>query len=109
MELRRVRSLRIKKLSHYMPWRLLGDGRYTSYSFTLALEWGEWSVSLPCHALPQGKGPAVPNGQEAAWASRVGLNIEAREKSTVSAGDRTLRITFTKLFNSSSACLQSGW
>jgi hypothetical protein len=42
---------------------------YSSYSFsTSALEGGEWSESRPGRALPLGKGPPVPIGQEAGWA-----------------------------------------
>jgi hypothetical protein len=42
---------------------------YSSYSFmTSALEGGKWSVSCPSCALPPGKGPPVPIGQEAGWA-----------------------------------------
>jgi hypothetical protein len=32
------------------------------------LDGGEWSASLPGRALPPGKGPPVPIGQEAGWA-----------------------------------------
>jgi hypothetical protein len=41
--------------------------RYSSYSFTTsALGGGEWS--RPGRALPPGKGPPAPIGEEAAWA-----------------------------------------
>jgi hypothetical protein len=36
---------------------------------TLALDGGEWSVSCSSHVLAPGKGPPVPTGQEAGWAS----------------------------------------
>jgi hypothetical protein len=49
------------KQSHYTPWRRLGG----------ALDGGEWSASRPCHALPPGRGPTVPIGQEAGWASEL--------------------------------------
>jgi hypothetical protein len=40
---------------------LLGDRRYSSYSFlTSALEGGEWSASHPGRALPPGKEPRYP-------------------------------------------------
>jgi hypothetical protein len=43
--------------------------RCSSYSFsTSVLDGGEWSASRPGHALAPGKGPPVPNVQEAGWA-----------------------------------------
>jgi hypothetical protein len=49
-----------------------GERRYSSYSYlTSALDRGEWSASCPGRALPQGKGPPVPIGQEAGWAPVV--------------------------------------
>jgi hypothetical protein len=55
-------------MSHYMPWRHLGE-RYSSYSFsTSALDRGDGSVSRPGRALVPGKGPPVPIVQEAGWA-----------------------------------------
>jgi hypothetical protein len=51
------------KLSRYMPWRHMGERRYSSYSYlTSALDGGEWSASRPGRALPPGKGPPVPTG-----------------------------------------------
>jgi hypothetical protein len=45
-------TLLIVKLSHYMPWRHLGERRYSSYSFlTSALDGGEWSAWCPSHAF----------------------------------------------------------
>jgi hypothetical protein len=42
---------------------------YSSYSFsTSALDGDEWSASRPGRALPLGKGPSLPNVQEAGWA-----------------------------------------
>jgi hypothetical protein len=56
--------LKIKKKakqSHYMPWWHLWERRYSSNSFlTSALDGGEWSASLPGHALPWGKDPRHP-------------------------------------------------
>jgi hypothetical protein len=53
------------KLSHYKPLRLLGERRYSSYSFSAAaLDGSEWSESLPGRALRPGKGPGVPIVQE---------------------------------------------
>jgi hypothetical protein len=47
----------------------LGGEEYSSYSFTTsALDGGEWSASRPGRALPPGKGPPVPIGEEAGWA-----------------------------------------
>jgi hypothetical protein len=44
------------KLSRYMPWRHMGERRYSSYSYlTSALDGGEWSASRPGRALPPGK------------------------------------------------------
>jgi hypothetical protein len=58
----------IIKLSHYTPRRRFGDRRYSSYSSsTSALDGGEWSASLPCHALAPGKGSPVHIVQEAGW------------------------------------------
>jgi hypothetical protein len=46
-----------------------GGEEYSSYSFTTsALDGGEWSASRSGRALPPGKGPPVPIGQEAGWA-----------------------------------------
>jgi hypothetical protein len=67
------------KLSSYMivnckavPQQTLEAQRermYSSYSFTTsALDGGEWSASLHGYALPPGKGPLIPIGQEAGWA-----------------------------------------
>jgi hypothetical protein len=54
-----------KKKGEVIPLRsieaLLGDRRYSSYSFlTSALEGGEWSASRPGRALPPRKEPPVP-------------------------------------------------
>jgi hypothetical protein len=40
---------------------------YSSYSFTTSALDGEWSASRLGRALPPGKGPPVPIGQEAEW------------------------------------------
>jgi hypothetical protein len=59
----------------------MGERRYSFYSFlTSALDWGEWLASRPGLALPPGKGPPVPIGQEAGWSLRAGLDAEARGK-----------------------------
>jgi hypothetical protein len=51
------------KLCCYMPWRRLGERRYSSYSFlTSAIDGGEWSASHPGCALPLRKEPPVPIG-----------------------------------------------
>jgi hypothetical protein len=59
------------KQSRYTPWRLLGERRYSSYSFsTSVLDGDEWSVSRTSRALAPGKkGPPVPIVLEAGWAS----------------------------------------
>jgi hypothetical protein len=50
---------------------------------------GEWSASRPGCALPPGKGPPVPIGQEAGWAPELVWTQMLEEKSFASAGDRT--------------------
>jgi hypothetical protein len=53
------------KQSRYTQWRLWGERRYSSYSFTTSvLDGGEWSASSPDRTLPPGKGPPVPIVQE---------------------------------------------
>jgi hypothetical protein len=59
-----------------------GERRYSCYSFsTSALDGGEWSVSLFGRALPPGKGPPVPIGQEAGWAPEPVWTQRLEEKS----------------------------
>jgi hypothetical protein len=78
------------KLSHYTPWRSLGEKSYSSYSFlTSALDGGEWSVSRLSCSLLLGKGPRVTIGQEAGWASKLVWTQRLEEKSSYSAGDQT--------------------
>jgi hypothetical protein len=74
-----------------MPWRRLwGGGGLSSYSFlTSALDGGEWSASRPDRALPAGKGPPVPIGQEAGWAPEPVWTQGLEEKSSAPVGDRT--------------------
>jgi hypothetical protein len=71
-------------------WRLRGQRRCSSYSFTTsALDGGEWSASRLCSALPPRKEPPVPIGQEAGWTKAV-LDTEVSGKVPfASAGDRT--------------------
>jgi hypothetical protein len=67
-----------------------GERRYSSYSFTTsAIDGGEWSASRPGRALPPGKGPPVPIGQEAGWAPEPVWTQRIDEKSFAPAGDRT--------------------
>jgi hypothetical protein len=67
-----------------------GGERYSSYSFlTLALDRGKWSASRPGRALPLGKEPLVPTGQEAGWAPEPVWMQRLEEKSSASVGDRT--------------------
>jgi hypothetical protein len=69
---------------------LLGERRYSSYSFlTSALEGGEWSASRPGRALPPGKQPPVPTVQEAGWVPEPVWTQRLEEKSSASVGDRT--------------------
>jgi hypothetical protein len=66
-----------------------GERRYSSYSFsTSALDGGEWSASRPGRALLPGKGPPVPNVQEAGWAPEPVWTQRSEEKSFATAGDR---------------------
>jgi hypothetical protein len=56
---------------------------------TSALDGGEWLASRPGHALPPGKGPSVPTGQEAGWAPEPVWTQRLEEKSLAPAGDQT--------------------
>jgi hypothetical protein len=56
---------------------------------TSALDGGELSASRPGRALPPGKGPPVPIGQEAGWAPEPVWTQKLAEISLASAGDRT--------------------
>jgi hypothetical protein len=58
-----------------------GERMSSSYSFTSALDGGEWSVSRLGCALPPGKGPPVPTGQEAGWAPEPVWTQRLKEKS----------------------------
>jgi hypothetical protein len=80
-----LNELKKAKQSHYTPWwHLGGERRYSSYSFlTSALDGGEWSASRPGHALHPGKGPPVPTGQEAGWASEPVWTQTLQEKSNL--------------------------
>jgi hypothetical protein len=71
----------------YTPWRSLGGGRKSSYSFLTSALDGGW-VSGQHHALPPGKGPPVPIGQEAGWAPEPIWTQRLEEKSSASVGDR---------------------
>jgi hypothetical protein len=78
------------RLSRYMPWRRMGERRYSSYSYlTSAPDGGEWSASRPSRALPPGKGPPVPIGQEDGWAPKPVWTQGLEEKSSAPVGDRT--------------------
>jgi hypothetical protein len=69
------------KLSHYTPWRRLGEKRYSSYSvLTSALDGGEWSASRPGCALAPGKGPPSTHSTAGWVCLRAGLDTEARGK-----------------------------
>jgi hypothetical protein len=60
---------------------------YSSYSFTTsALDGREWSASRPGRALPPGKGPLVPIGQEAGWAPEPVWTQVRREISCLCRG-----------------------
>jgi hypothetical protein len=67
-----------------------GERRYSSYSYlTSALDGGEWWASRPGRALPPGKEPLVPIGQEAGWAPEPVWMQRLEEKFSTSVGDRT--------------------
>jgi hypothetical protein len=56
--------------------------RCSSYSFTTsALDGSEWSASRSGRALPPRKGPLIPIGQEAGWASEPVWTQRIEEKS----------------------------
>jgi hypothetical protein len=57
------------------------ERRYSSYSFTSALDGDEWSASRPGRALPPEKGPPVPAVQEAGWAPDPVWTQRLQEKS----------------------------
>jgi hypothetical protein len=75
-----------------------GERMYSSYSFTTsALDGDEWSASRPGRALPPGKGPPVPIGEEAGWASHwIVTNITSARgtlhsrKTTIPCGDQLM-------------------
>jgi hypothetical protein len=46
-----------------------GEMKYSSYSFTSALDGDEWSASRPGRVLPPGKGRQVPIELQAGWTS----------------------------------------
>jgi hypothetical protein len=67
-----------------------GERRYSSYPFlTSALDGSEWSASRPDRALPPGKEPPVPVGQEASFAPEPVWTQRLEEKSPASVGNRT--------------------
>jgi hypothetical protein len=71
------------KLSHYTPWRRLGERRYSSYPFmSPALDGGERSASRPVRASAPGKGPPVPTGQEAGWVPELVWTQRLEENSS---------------------------
>jgi hypothetical protein len=83
----KVSKVSIPATRHGGAW---GERRYSSYSFsTSALDGDEWSASRPGRALPPGKGPLVPIGQEAGWAPEPVWTQRLQEKSFAPAGNRT--------------------
>jgi hypothetical protein len=57
---------------------------------TSALDGGEWLAPGPSRALPLGKGPMVPIGQEAGWAPELVWTQRLEENPLASAEDQTL-------------------
>jgi hypothetical protein len=73
-----------------MPWRHMGGEEVYSYSYvTSVVDGGEWSASRPGCALPPGKGPPVPIGQEAGWAPELVWTQRLEENSSASVRDQT--------------------
>jgi len=69
-----------------MPWRHVGEVRYSStHSLTLALDRGVWSVSCPSHFTHRERVP-IPTGWEAAWAPEPVWTWCWREKFPAPAG-----------------------
>jgi hypothetical protein len=78
------------KLSHYTPWRRLGERRYSSYTFlTWALDRDERSASRPGRALTPGKVPPVPLYRRQGGPQSRSGHRGYRKNPFVSAGDRT--------------------
>jgi hypothetical protein len=71
-----------------MPWRRMGESRYSSTILDLGISW-EWSASHPCDFTPAKK-PPVPYGEEAGWATEPVWTAWRREKSLAPVGNRTL-------------------
>jgi hypothetical protein len=72
-----------------------GERSYSSYSYlTSVLDEGERSASRPGRALPSGKGPPVPIGQEAGWAPEPVWTQRLEEKSSASVGDKPPVVQF---------------
>jgi hypothetical protein len=67
------------KLSCYMPCRWKGTA--PTHPSPQNLMRVKWSVSHPDCALPLGKGPLVPIGQEGGWASELVWTQRPEEKS----------------------------
>jgi hypothetical protein len=65
-------------------------GRRGGIAPTHSLDGGEWSASRPGCALPLGKGPPVPIGQEAERTPEPVSTQRLEEKSFAPARDRTL-------------------
>jgi hypothetical protein len=69
------------KLSCYMPWRHMGERRYSPYSYlTSALGGGEWSASHPGHALPPRERTPGTHWTGGWVGPRAGLDAETRRK-----------------------------
>jgi hypothetical protein len=56
---------------------------------TFELQGGEWSASRPGRTLPLGKGPSVPNVQEAGWHPEPVWTQRLEEKPSAFVGNRT--------------------
>jgi hypothetical protein len=71
------------KLSHYTPWRRLGEKKYSSYSYSNSvLDGDKCSALRPGCALVPVKGPPVPIVQEAGWAPELVWTQKIEKKSS---------------------------
>jgi hypothetical protein len=66
-----------------------GEEVYLLLIHDLGTRWGEWSASRSVRALPLGKGPPVPIGQEAGWVPEPVWTQRLEEKPLASAGGWT--------------------
>jgi hypothetical protein len=74
-------TLKNIKQSHNTPMEAHGGEEvYLLLIHDVGTRCGEWSASRPDHALPPGKGPPAPIGQEAGWTSELVWTQRLEEK-----------------------------